>query len=135
MRLTVLMAAMMAAVVLLTGCNTEQAKKAMDKPIAENGYTGFGAHSADASKRKAERPKPVKDDTEPEEAVSTLVGQLQHAEAGYTVTAEEQLMYWGSKPGVGSIVARKVRPLIKNPHVETRAPAVVAGRVPLHISP
>ncbi len=124
MRIDLWNVACLASVLFLAGCTTEQAKKAMDKPIPSDQYTGFGANGADLSKRKAEKPKQVKDEMAPEEAVSTLVDQLQHTQAGYSITAEEQLMYWGEKPGVGPIVARRVRPLLKSSRVEQRAPAL-----------
>ena len=116
--------AFLAALVFIAGCTTEQAKRAMDKPVATDQYSGFGAGKADGSKRKADKPKPVKEDMAPDEAVSTLVDQLQHTEAGYSITAEDQLMYWGEKPGVGPIVARRVRPLLKSSRIEQRAPAL-----------
>jgi|SRR5579862_309102 len=114
------------ALAILAGCTTEAAKKAMDKPMPVDQYSGFDAHAADKSKRKAERPKPVPDDTEPDKAVDTLVKQLQGNDgaASFAVTAEEQLAYWGGKPGVGQIVVRKVRPLLKNKSIEQRAPAL-----------
>ncbi len=113
-----------ALVAILAGCTSEAAKKAMNKPLPTDQYAGFGAGSADNSKRKAEKMKEVRDDMEPEAAVSTLVDNLQKTSAGIAVTAEEQLMYWGQKPGVGSIVTRKVRPLLKSNNVEQRAPAL-----------
>lgn len=114
----------LAVLSFLTGCTTEAAKKAMGKPIAEDHYSGFGSGAAENSKRTAEKPKPVREDMEPEQAVSILVDQMKKTQAGFSVTAEEQLMYWGEKPGVGSIVARKVRPLLKSANVEQKAPAL-----------
>ncbi len=116
--------ALLAALMFLTGCTTEAAKRAMDRPIPADQFTGFGAGNSDKSKRTAEKPKEIKDDMEPEQAVSTLVEQLQNSKASFSITAEEQLLYWGSKPGVDKIVARRVRPLLKSARVELRAPAV-----------
>ncbi|MEI6234779.1 MAG: hypothetical protein WCT04_17130 [Planctomycetota bacterium] len=113
-----------AALAVLAGCTTEASKKAMNKPLPTDQYAGFGAGTTENSKRKAEKPKQVRDDMEPEQAVSILVDQLKKTQAGYSVTAEEQLMYWGERPGVGPIVARKVRPLLKSDRVEHRAPAL-----------
>ena len=113
-----------AMIAFLAGCTSEAAKKAMDRPVPADQYTGFGAGSAESNKRKAEKPKPVRDDMEPEQAVSILVDQLSKTQAGFSVTAEEQLQYWGGKPGVAPIVARKVRPLLKSSHIEQKAPAL-----------
>ena len=112
------------ALVFTVGCTTEAAKKAMAKPLATDQYSGFDSGSADGSKRKAELPKPVSDSVDPETAVSTLVDQLQNKQASFSIAAEEQLGYWGSKPGVAPIVVRKVRPLLKASRVEQRAPAL-----------
>jgi len=107
----------------LCGCTTTAAKKALNKPSDTDAYAGFDPEGAKASKRKAEKPAPVKEDTDPEEAVNTLVAQLQR-EPAYAVPAEEQLKLWGLKQGVDRIVVSKVRPLLKNPKVEVRAPAL-----------
>ena len=107
----------------LCGCTTTAAKKALNKPAEADAYAGFNPEAGAASKRKAEKPAPVKEDTEPEEAVNTLVAQLQR-EPAYAVPAEEQLKLWGLKQGVGKIVVGKVRLLLKHPKVEVRAPAL-----------
>jgi hypothetical protein len=108
---------------VMAGCTTTAAKKALDKPMETDKYTGFDPHGADASKRKAEKPKEIKQDTEPEAAVTSLVEQLQR-EPSYAINAEEQLKLWGLKQGVDRIVVSKVRLLLKHPKVETRAPAL-----------
>jgi len=96
----------------------------MGKPTEKDSYTGFDQHHADASKRTAEKLDPVKDDADPEKAVPTLVRYLQDRRTAYRVSAEEQLYWWGSKQGVDKIVVRHVRPLLKHPLVELRAPAL-----------
>lgn len=108
---------------LISGCTTEAAKKAMNKPTSSDQYAGFDSNDASGSKRKAEMPKPVPDTMDPESAVSTLVDQLQSKQASFTIAAEDQLNYWASKPGVSKIVVRKVRPMLKSPRVEHRAAA------------
>jgi hypothetical protein len=117
-----------ASLAFLGGCTTEAAKKAMDRPMPTDNYTGFDSGASDKSKRKAEKPKDVKADMAPEEAVSILVKQMQESSnssaASYVVNAEEQLTYWGSKPGGAQIVVRGVRPLLKSKSVEQRAPAL-----------
>jgi hypothetical protein len=116
----IILAAFMLA---LCGCTTTAAKRALNKPTDADAYSGFDPEHAAASKRKADKPAPVKEDTDPEEAVTTLVGQLQR-EPAYAVTAEEQLKLWGLKQGVDKIVVSKVRLLLKHPKVEVRAPAL-----------
>ncbi len=123
MRLNLFKMASVAALVFLVGCTTEAAKKAMDRPMPSDQYTGFGDEKV-KDKRKAEKPKEVKDDMNPEDAVATLVSNLNNNKASFSITSEEQLMYWGGKPGVGPIVVRKVRPLLKSARVEQRAPAL-----------
>src|SRR4029078_7828036 len=86
-------------------------------------YSGFDPESGAASKRKAEEIKPVKQDEEPEKAVSQLVEQLQQGRA-QAISAEEQLKMWGIKQGVGKMFASKTRLLMKHPNVEVRAPAL-----------
>ncbi|MGD0091241.1 MAG: hypothetical protein ABSE73_15090, partial [Planctomycetota bacterium] len=108
----------------LCGCTTAAAKKALEKPQGAEPYAGFDPEASDASKRKAEKPKPVKDDTDPEEAVNTLVKQLQRPEPEYAATAEETLKLWGLKQGVDKLIVSKVRMLLKDPKVEVRAPAL-----------
>jgi hypothetical protein len=105
------------------GCTTTAAKKALSKPNPADSYSGFDAKHAEASKRKAEIPEPVKDTTEPEEAVRILCGQLQEQPAA-AIQAEEQLKLWGSRQGVDKLVITGVRPLLKNAKVEVRAPAM-----------
>ncbi len=107
-----------------TGCTTEAAKKAMNKPATEDAYTGFDPDSGEKSKRKAEKLEPVKDDTDPEKAVGILVERLQKPEPSIAIPAEEQLKFFGTKQGVDKIVVRDVRLLLKNPRVEVRAPAL-----------
>jgi len=118
------MFALLAAFALaLNGCTTTAAKKALEKPREGDAYTGFDPEAGSASKRKADKPAAVKEDMEPEKAVSALVEQLQR-EPGYAVPAEEQLKLWGLKQGVDKIVVSKVRLLLKHPKVEVRAPAL-----------
>lgn len=105
------------------GCTTTAAKKALAKPNPTDSYSGFDPKHAEASKRKADIPEPVKETTEPEEAVRILVGQLQNQPAS-AIQAEEQLKFWGSKQGIDKVVVSQVRPLLKNPKVEARAPAL-----------
>ena len=57
------------AVLILAGCTTTAAKKAMNKPAVSDAYTAFDAGASDSSKRKAEKVEPIKDDIEPEEAI------------------------------------------------------------------
>ena len=107
----------------LMGCTSTAAKKALNKPNSSDAYAGFDPNSAEASKRKAEKIEPVKEDTDPEEAVNTLVGYLQR-DRSYAISAEEQLFLWGSNQGVDKIVVSKVQLLLKHPKVEVRAPAL-----------
>lgn len=109
---------------VISGCNTAAAKAAMGKPNAKDKYTGFDADAADNSSRTAEKLEPVKDDTDPEKAVIQLVKQLQDKRRAYHDSGEQQLMYWGDRQGVDRIIVRQVRPLLKHPDVEVRAPAV-----------
>jgi len=107
----------------VSGCTTTSAKKALEKTEGAAPYAAFDPDAAAASKRKAEKPTPVKEDTEPDEAITTLVQQLQRDPA-YAVSAEEQLRLWGQKQGVGKIIVSKVRLLLKDPKIEVRAPAL-----------
>jgi hypothetical protein len=111
-------------VLLAAGCTTTAAKKALNKPPEKDAYAGFDADAGEASKREAPKPAPVKEDTEPEKAVTTLVQQLQAQEAAYVIVAEEQLKGWGTKQGVDRIIVRQVRLLLKHERVEVRAPAL-----------
>ena len=108
-----------------SGCTTTAANKAMAKPNSneDSSYTGFNRDAGEKSKRKAEKLEPVKEDTDPEAAVTELVKRLQK-EASIAIPAEEQLKLWGSKQGTDKLVVSKVRDLLKNPKVETRAPAL-----------
>lgn len=114
----------LSAFIAVAGCNTEAAKKAMNKPSNDDQYAGFGAQDTKGSKRKAEMPKPVADSQDPESAVATLVEQLQNRQPSFSIAAEEQLGYWANKAGVAPIVVRKVRPMLKATAVEHRAPAL-----------
>jgi hypothetical protein len=120
-----LFAALIAGSMLIatSGCTTTAAKKALNKPIDSDRYSGFDPEAGSSSKRSAEEIKPVNKDEEPERAVTQLVEQLQQDRA-HAISAEEQLKYWGVKQGVGRIVVSKVRPLLKHPKVEVRAPAL-----------
>ncbi|HYF47847.1 MAG TPA: hypothetical protein VEJ63_00460 [Planctomycetota bacterium] len=112
-----------AGCLLLSGCTTTAAKRALNKPAAKDKFSGFDADAADASKREAPRPEKLNPDSDPEVAVTKLVDQLQKDRA-HAVYAEEQLRYWGSKQGVDKIVVSKVRLLLKNEAIEVRAPAL-----------
>jgi len=111
------------ALAFLSGCSTTAGKKAMNKPINNDSYTGFDHDRDSPSKRTAEKLKPVKDNQDPEAAIEQLVGFLQK-DRSYAVGAEDQLKMWGSRNGNAPIVTRKVRLLLKHPNVEVRAPAV-----------
>lgn len=108
---------------LLAGCSTTASKRAMYKKAPTEAYAGFDSDAHDESKRKSEKVERVKDDAEAEQAVSTLAANLQK-ERAFAISAEEQLRYWGSKQGVDKLVVKEVRPLLKNPKVEVRAPAL-----------
>ena len=111
------------SLLMLNACTTTAAKKALDRPSPKDTYTGFDKNAGEESKRTAAKPEAIKDDVEPEEAVTTLVKHLQR-ERAYSIPAEEQLKWWGAKQGVNKIVVRKVRPLLKNSKIEVRAPAL-----------
>ena len=106
------------------GCTTAAAKKALNKPKEEDAFTGFSQNPGKDSERKATKNEPVSDDMDPEKAVDILVDHLQRAEPSYFIPAESQLRYWATKQGVAEIIVRKVRMLLKNPRIETRAPAL-----------
>jgi len=112
-----------AGCLLLAGCTTTAAKKALNKPAAKDKFSGFDADAADASKREAPRPEKLNPESDPEVAVTKLVEQLQKDRA-HAVYSEEQLRYWASKQGVDKIVVSKVRLLLKNETIEVRAPAL-----------
>lgn len=124
LKTTINFCAFCALLFLLSGCTSTAAKKAMNKPQIQDSYTAFDAGSNDASKRKATKVEPVKEDDDPDKAVGLLVEQLQRQEAAYQVSAEEQLRMWGSKQGVDKIVVAKVRILLKSNRLEVRAPAL-----------
>ena len=111
-------------VFLLCGCTTTAAKKAMDKPMAKDKYSGFDADAADASKREVDKLPPVTEDSEPRKAITTLGKFLRDKRRSYRDSAEQQLFYWGAKQGVDRLVVSEVRPLLKNADVELRAPAL-----------
>ena len=111
------------SLLLLSGCTSTAAKKALNKPNAPDAYSGFDPDTGAASKRKAEKVEPLKEDAEPEEAVNTLVKYLQRDRA-YAISAEEQLYLWGARQGIGKIVVSKVQLLLKHPKVDVRAPAL-----------
>jgi hypothetical protein len=56
--------------------------------------------------------------------VDILVDHLQREDPAYFIPAEDHLRYWATKQGVPEIIVRKVRLLLKNPRIETRAPAL-----------
>ncbi len=112
-----------AALIVLSGCTTTASKRALNKPAPKDSYSAFDPEAGEASRRKAEKVDPVKDDEDPEKAVETLIGYLQK-DRPYAIPAEEQLKWWGAKQGVDKIVVSKVRPLLKHPKVEVRAPAL-----------
>lgn len=120
---TVFYLGLLAAVTLLSGCTTKAGKRAMNKPIEADSYTAFDKEKNDTSKRKAEVPEPVSANEDPDRAVSKLMQQLQ-GERAAAISAEEQLMMWGRKQGVGRMVYGQARQLLKNPRLEIRAPAL-----------
>ena len=111
------------ALLALPACTTAAAKRALNKPAPKDQFTGFDADASDESKHPAPKVETINEDTAPEKAVDILVEQLQR-EPAYAISAEEQLKWWGQKQGVGKIVVRKVRMLLKNPKPEVRAPAL-----------
>lgn len=113
-----------ASLLVFYGCTTTAAKKAMNKPAPADAYSAFDSGSSDSSKRKASKVEAIKDDEDPEQAVSRLVEQLGKPEAAYQVSAEDQLKAWGAKQGVGKIVYQKVRILLKSDRIEVKAPAL-----------
>jgi hypothetical protein len=113
----------LAALAALPGCTTKAGKRAMNKPIEADSYSAFDREKTDTSKRKAETPEPVSANEDPDRAVSKLMQQLQ-GERAAAISAEEQLMMWGRKQGVGRMVYGQARQLLKNPRLEIRAPAL-----------
>lgn len=113
-----------AALFYAAGCTTTAAKKALNKPKDEDAFTGFSQSPGKDSERKAKKNEPVSDDMDPEKAIDILVDHLQRAEPSYYIPAESQLRYWATKQGVAEIIVHKVRMLLKNPRIETRAPAL-----------
>jgi hypothetical protein len=107
-----------------SGCTTAAAKKALNKPREEDAFTGFSQNPGQDSERRSDKKEPVSDDMDPEKAVDILVDHLQRPEPNYFIPAESQLRYWATKQGVSEIIVRKVRMLLKNPRIETRAPAL-----------
>jgi hypothetical protein len=95
----------------------------MYKPNSSDAYSGFDKEKSDPSKRKADVPEPVRSDEDPDRAVSKLMQQLQ-GERASAISAEEQLMMWGRKQGVGRLVYGQSRQLLKHPNIEVRAPAL-----------
>lgn len=114
----------LAGLLCASGCTTTAAKKALNKPYEDEAYTGFSKDAGKASERRAEKKEPIADDMDPEKAVDILVDHLQRTEPNYYIPAESQLRYWATKQGVSVIIVRKVRMLLKNPRIETRAPAL-----------
>jgi len=106
-----------------SGCTTTAAKKALNRPVRTDEYTGFNKDKEHDSKRTVERPAPVKADDDPETAIKTLAGYLAKNRA-HIMYAEENLKYWGMREGVAPLVARHVRPLLRHDNIETRAPAL-----------
>lgn len=110
--------------ILLSGCTTAAAKKALNKVPEEDAYAGFNKNVGKESERNAKNAEPVADDMEPEKAIGILVDHLQRPERAYAIPAEDELRYWATKQGVPAIIVRQVRMLLKNPRVEVRAPAL-----------
>ena len=66
--------AVCAALMVLSGCSTAAAKKALNKPYEEDAYTAFGQNKmGEDSERKAQLAEPVGDEMEPEKAIDILV--------------------------------------------------------------
>ena len=112
--------------VAYTGCSTTAAKQALNKPNPEDSFAGFATNdkSSKVSERKSPAPDPVRDDMEPEKAIDMLVDYMQRREPQYYIPAEDEMRYWAQKQGVPAIIVQKVRPLLKNPRIEVRAPAL-----------
>ena len=110
----------------LSGCNTVAAKKALNKSGDEStAFAGFDNKSAGSpSDRKEKSPEPVRDDMDPEKAIDVLVEYMQRREPAYYIPAEDEMRYWAQKQGVSDIIVQKIRPLLKNPRIEVRAPAL-----------
>lgn len=116
---------LLAGVFALTGCgNTKWAERKAAAPYEDTPYAGFTDKSAKKSDRKGAKYENVSDDTEPAKAVDQLVQQMQSLERHVAIPSEDELRYWAAKQGVAEIVVRKVRPLLKNPRIEVRAPAL-----------
>ncbi len=122
----ILAATVMFVLVLLSGCTTTAAKKAMNKPVEDVMYSGFDDNEQNRSDRRAKNKKePVSDDMKPDQAIAILVDHLRRKELHYSIPAEGQLRYWGTKQGVPEIIVRHVRELLKpNNRIEVRAPAL-----------
>ncbi|MBI3828259.1 MAG: hypothetical protein HY291_02000 [Planctomycetes bacterium] len=116
---------MLAGVFALAGCgNTKWAERKANVPYEDTPFAGFTDKAAKNSERKGAKYENVSDDTEPAKAVDQLVQQMQSLERHVAIPSEDELRYWASKQGVAEIVVRKVRPLLKNPRIEVRAPAL-----------
>jgi hypothetical protein len=113
----------LAALLLVSGCTTDKAKKAMERPVTEDAYTNPGPGYTSPSERTAATHTPVGDEMAPEEAVTQLVSWLKK-DRSYQIPAEEQLARWGRKQGVPELIVRKVRPLLKDARIDVRAPAL-----------
>ncbi|GMV82988.1 MAG: hypothetical protein AMXMBFR7_41720 [Planctomycetota bacterium] len=117
----VLMGAML---IVCPGCSTKAAKKALNKPYAEDTYSGFGDKSRTKDSKAVRKAEPIGDDMAPDQAIDLLIDQLQRKELAYVIPAEDELHYWAQKQGVAEIIVRKVRLLLKDPRIEVRAPAL-----------
>lgn len=109
----------------LNGCgNTKWADRKASEAMEEAPYSGFNEKAAKPSERKGSKYEVVSDDTEPVKAVEQLVAQLQSQERHVSIPAEDELRYWASKQGVPPLIVERVRPLLRNPRIEVRAPAL-----------
>ncbi|MCW8133548.1 MAG: hypothetical protein KIS92_24605 [Planctomycetota bacterium] len=107
------------------GCSsTKYAERKVNEPFADSTFSGFGDQNGKDSERKTAKYDPISDDTAPVKAVDTLVEQLQSPERHVAIPAEDELRYWATKQGVPAVIVDKVRPLLKHPRIEVRAPAL-----------
>ncbi len=112
----------------MVGCTTKAAKKALNKPIEIDSYSGFGEKSDErkTSDRRVKAKEEVSDDLNPEKAVEVLIDHMQRKELHYRIPAEETLRYWATKQGVSDMIVQRIKVLmlLKHPDIEVRAPAL-----------
>ena len=106
------------------GCaSSNKANKQMSDPVPSDAYANPGANYTSPAKRTAATHTRIAEDVAPEDAVAQLVGWLRK-DRTYQIPAEDQLKQWGQRQGVAEVIVRQVHPLLKDPHVEARAPAL-----------